>query len=144
MGKAKAPKTLYFIKGVEATPEELAEIEQLQPGVELRSAAFILPGSPVEPFDRVEGAVPAHYLKSDGEASPVMTKRERRAVDRRKADEAAAPQDRRNKAPVRMNVPSADDPSDGKPQGSAWGAAPAADAPQAPNAPARPVWRPNA
>lgn len=144
MGKVKAPKTLFFIKGIDATADELAEIEKLQPGVEMRSAAFVVPGAPIEPFDRVAGAVPDDYADSDGKPRPVMTRRERRAVDRVKAQEAAAPPERRKKAPVPLNAPSIAEGADGKPQGSAWGAAPAAAAPQAPDAPARPVWRPNA
>lgn len=144
MGKVKAPKTLFFIKGINATADELAEIENLQPGVEVRSAAFVVPGAPVEPFDRVAGTVPPDYADSDGKPRPVMTRRERRAVERAKAQEADAPPERRKKAAVPLKAPSIAEGTDGKPQGFAWGAAPAAAPPQAPAAPARPVWRPNA
>jgi len=146
MGKVNQPrKTIYFIAGLQATADELADTEQFQPGVVLRCASKVVPGEPVEPFDRVAGAVPPDYANSDGKPRPAMTKRERRALDRQRVEEQGErPVDRRSKPAVPLRSPSAPAPAPTGPQGTAWGTAPAA-ATSTPSAPgSRPVWKPNA
>lgn len=155
MAKERIPKTIYFIRSIQATAEEAAEIESLQPGVVIRSAMRSHPGEAIEPFDRVAGSVPEHYAKSDGKPREFLTKRAKKLA-RIEAELGSAdkPADRPAKAPPKrrgaakpMAVPGAPETGAGAaagPQGAAWGASPAAAAPQ-PTPPATPpVWKPNA
>jgi hypothetical protein len=143
MAKAKQPKTIYFLAGIEPTATELEDAERFMPGVVFRVASKVAPDSPIEPFDAVAGMIPDAYANSDGKPAPSLRKWEKRQLSRQAAtadeDKPAAKPDRRSKAPVAAQIPSIDDPT---PQGGPWGAAPVAPAP-AP-APARAVWKPNA
>lgn len=155
MGKPKVPKTIFFIAGIEATAEELAEAETYQPGMVLRSAMRSHPGEAIEPFDQVKGTVPEHYANSDGRPQPFLTKRAKKLArieaEQGPADAAdrgakAVPQ--RRGAAKAMAVPGTPETGAGGPQagtGSGWGAPPAAAPAPAPTPAATPpVWKPNA
>lgn len=157
MAKERIPKTLYFIRSIQASPEELAEIAELGPNVHIRCAIRTHPGEAIEPFDVLKGSPPEHYAKSDGKPQPFLTKRAKKlarieaeqgpadAADRPAKAAKAVPQ--RRGAAKAMAVPGAPETGAGEPQagtGAGWGAPPAA-APATPTPPATPpVWKPNA
>ena len=155
MAKERIPKTIYFIRSIQATAEELAEIEALGPGVVIRSAMRTHPGEAIEPFDKVAGTVPEHYAKADGKPKEFLTKRAKK-IARAAADrgDEAPPEKRAKAAPQRRAaakaaaLPSAPETGAAGPQagtGAGWGNPPAAAPGAAPTPPAAPpVWKPNA
>lgn len=156
MAKERIPKTLYFIRSIQATPEELAEIAELGPNVHIRSAIRTHPGEAIEPFDKVAGTVPEHYAKSDGKPKEFLTKRAKKLarIEAEQGPADAAPEKRAKAVPQRrgaakpMAVPGAPETGAGGPQagtGGAWGAPPAAAAAGSPQPPEKPPeWKPNA
>lgn len=155
MAKERIPKTIFFIKGIAATEDELTEIAELGEGVVIRSAIRTYPGEAIEPFDAVKGAVPEHYAKSDGKPKEFLTKRAKKLArieaERDAADKPAAKREKavpQRRAPAKaMQVPSAADQAAAGPQGAGkggWGAPPAGAA-ATPTPPATPpAWKPNA
>jgi hypothetical protein len=149
MAKERIPKIIFFIEGIEATPEELDAIAELGEGVVIRSAVKAQPDASIETFDRVEGAVPEHYAKSDGKPQPFLTKRAKKLArmestrERDAAIDATRPATQRRGAAKGAALPSAPEPAAG-PQGSAWGAPPAGTSASPPAPAAAPVWKPNA
>lgn len=156
MAKERIPKTIFFIKGIAATEDELAEIAELGAGVVIRSAIRTHPGEAIEPFDAVKGAVPEHYAKSDGKPKEFLTKRAKKLArieaERGDADKPAAKREKavpqRRAAAKPIQVPSAADPAAAGPQGAGkggWGAPPAGAGAGTPTPPATPpAWKPNA
>lgn len=57
----KAKKTLFFIKGVGATADEIEEALKFEPGVQFRSIARGFADTALETFDQLAGEVPARY-----------------------------------------------------------------------------------